>query len=335
LAELLDISYYISVFMRLALFLAGMFTGLQLLIGQTGSQARAQDGIGLANQSKESGSDTVQINIIEEGINYRIDVPTDSSVRDALAVLGLSAQDGDIISQSPDAEISANENIFIDHATVISIIDDDVKREALTHANTVGGFITEQGIKLGELDIITPAEETSIKQKLTVKIKRRSLETTTEILDIPFDHIASDDPQNSYGKITIIKPGVLGKKSAAFEILKEDGRIIKKKMLSSTVLEKPQTQEELRGTKIVIGRVDEALGSWYNAFPGLYAASTTYPRKSFVRVTNLNNNKSVIVKINDYGPTIPGRIIDLEATAFKMLSPLYRGIIPVRVEQLL
>lgn len=50
------------------------------------------------------------------------------------------------------------------------------------------------------------------------------------------------------------------------------------------------------------------------------AAHKSLPFGSKVKVTNLNNNKSVVVKINDRGPFKPGRIIDLSKKANQMIS---------------
>ena len=50
-----------------------------------------------------------------------------------------------------------------------------------------------------------------------------------------------------------------------------------------------------------------------------------------VKVINLNNGNSVRVKINDRGPFVAGRIIDLSPKAFKKLAPLDTGIVPVRI----
>ncbi len=53
-----------------------------------------------------------------------------------------------------------------------------------------------------------------------------------------------------------------------------------------------------------------------------------------VKVTNIANNKSVIVSINDRGPFVHGRIIDLSKKAFSQIASLQQGVIDVTVEQL-
>jgi rare lipoprotein A len=62
----------------------------------------------------------------------------------------------------------------------------------------------------------------------------------------------------------------------------------------------------------------------------LTAAHHTLPFGSLVRVTNRRNGRSVIVRINDRGPFVPGRIIDLSPAAARALG--VSGLAPVTVE---
>ncbi|WP_456414093.1 septal ring lytic transglycosylase RlpA family protein [Thiolapillus sp.] len=61
------------------------------------------------------------------------------------------------------------------------------------------------------------------------------------------------------------------------------------------------------------------------------AAHKTLPLPTWVRVTNLDNDKSVVVKVNDRGPFHAGRIIDLSYAAASKLDVLARGTAPVEV----
>ncbi|MGJ8632681.1 MAG: septal ring lytic transglycosylase RlpA family protein [Luteolibacter sp.] len=64
------------------------------------------------------------------------------------------------------------------------------------------------------------------------------------------------------------------------------------------------------------------------------AAHKTLPMGTKVRVTNLNNNKSEIVRINDRGPYIKGRIIDVSIGTAEKLGFVTRGVVPIKVEVL-
>lgn len=64
------------------------------------------------------------------------------------------------------------------------------------------------------------------------------------------------------------------------------------------------------------------------------AAHRSFPYNTLVRVTNLENNKSVVVRINDRGPFIQGRDIDLSLAAFTSIAERKRGKIRIRLERL-
>jgi rare lipoprotein A len=66
----------------------------------------------------------------------------------------------------------------------------------------------------------------------------------------------------------------------------------------------------------------------------LTAAHRSLPFGTRVRVTNLRNDKQVVVRINDRGPYARGRIIDLSHKAAEQLDMLRAGVVPVRVQQL-
>ena len=90
----------------------------------------------------------------------------------------------------------------------------------------------------------------------------------------------------------------------------------------------------------------EGVASWYGRdFHGrltangevydmhsISAAHTTLPLPSYVRVTNLNNGRSIVVRVNDRGPYHRDRVIDLSIGTAKALDFYRRGIARVRVE---
>jgi rare lipoprotein A len=64
------------------------------------------------------------------------------------------------------------------------------------------------------------------------------------------------------------------------------------------------------------------------------AAHRSLPLASFAKVTNLDNGRSVIVKINDRGPYTRGRILDLSPRAADALDMKRAGVVAVVVEPL-
>ena len=84
--------------------------------------------------------------------------------------------------------------------------------------------------------------------------------------------------------------------------------------------------KEFHGKKTASGEV-------FNMF-AYTAAHRRLPFGTKVRVTNLENGKSVVVKINDRGPFIKGRIIDLSYAAAKKIDLVKMGVARVRIEVL-
>ena len=74
-----------------------------------------------------------------------------------------------------------------------------------------------------------------------------------------------------------------------------------------------------------------ANGETYDLY-GMTAAHKTLPLPSYVRVTNLENGKSVVLRVNDRGPFYSDRIIDLSFAAAKKLGYAEKGTAQVRVE---
>jgi len=110
-----------------------------------------------------------------------------------------------------------------------------------------------------------------------------------------------------------------------------------------------RAQEVARGKQANQAKVlqrQQGTASWYGpGFHGrktangerfnsqaLTAAHRYLPFGTQVRVTNLNNGRSVIVRINDRGPFIGNRIIDLSAGAARSIGMISSGLAPVRLD---
>ena len=73
-----------------------------------------------------------------------------------------------------------------------------------------------------------------------------------------------------------------------------------------------------------------ASGERFNNY-SMTAAHKTLPFGTWVIVINLNNDKTVKVRINDRGPFVKGRIIDLTRAAFAKIESIDKGITEVEI----
>jgi rare lipoprotein A len=73
-----------------------------------------------------------------------------------------------------------------------------------------------------------------------------------------------------------------------------------------------------------------ASGERYNPYQ-MTAAHKILPMTTRVKVTNLENGRSVVVRINDRGPFVRGRVIDLSYAAARRIGMTKKGLVRVRV----
>ena len=101
----------------------------------------------------------------------------------------------------------------------------------------------------------------------------------------------------------------------------------------------------LRGDRRDAGPAEVGIASWYGEFhhglttasgevfdmTQLTAAHRTLPLGTRVQVTNLENGRTVRVRVNDRGPYFDGRVVDLSRAAASVLDMVDRGVVPVLV----
>jgi rare lipoprotein A len=108
----------------------------------------------------------------------------------------------------------------------------------------------------------------------------------------------------------------------------------------------PPPPSRAAAAPVVVGATENGIASWYGhpyhgrrAADGetydmetLVAAHRTLPFNTWVRVYNLNNNKTIDVRIIDRGPFVDGRIIDLSHAAAQAIDMIGPGVAQVRLE---
>ena len=114
----------------------------------------------------------------------------------------------------------------------------------------------------------------------------------------------------------------------------------------SSVIANPSKRTNDSSVPLSTARILEGNASWYGIpFHGrrasngevydmhkLTAAHRTLPFDTVVRVTNLTNGKSTVVRITDRGPFVENRIIDLSMAAAREIDSIGPGVVPVRLE---
>lgn len=260
--------------------------------------------------------------------------PEYATIAEALASLGIPAKRS-LIIPGPQTPLQPNIRISILPEYKITIKDGtNSPREVETFSENVGSVVASSGIILSPLDRVSLPSSTPVYNGLNVKVIRVIEEERQETVSMPFSTIVKEDPELPFGQEHVVQKGTAGKAEEVVRLISENGRVTTRTIISRKVLGEPSSEIRTRGTKITVGQTIEGLASWYRFKRGDFAASTKFPRGTWLRVTHLQNGKQVIVRVNDYGPSAPGRIIDLDAVAFAKLEALQRGVTPVRVEEI-
>lgn len=281
----------------------------------------------------------VNIRVIDSGLAYEISVNLQSHqaspLNDVLAKAGLDIGAEDIVSPGKNVPAKPGMTVVIARPRTARVFADSKAVESKVFGDAISEIIEEIGIPISEFDRVDPGRNLPLPQDGVFRIFRVAEKELSEEKTVPAPEIIRKDPELPFGKRIIVEKGESGKEKLWWRIKYEDNKEVGRTLLRKELVTPPKPTIIAVGAKIEIGRTQEGEASWYRFRKGMYAASAFFSRGTLVRVTNLLNDKQVIVKINDFGPLIPGRIIDLEAAAFKMLAPLARGTIPVRVEEIL
>lgn len=274
------------------------------------------------------------IYIDDNGLNFTIKTSV-KTVNDFLQENKIALSDYDQIIPEKNSVLFSGANIFIKRAVKIVIAVDGKKIEARTLQKNLLNAIDEQNIILSHLDKISPDQNSLLRNDLEIIITRINVEEKIIPEDIDFKTVYNNDSKLGWREEKITTRGEKGIREVKYKITYHNGKEVSRVALEKNITKNPITQIVTKGTYMQLGKAAKGQGTWYAWKGGLFAASTTLPKGSFAKVTNLANSKSVVVQINDYGPQGEGRIIDLDKVAFAKIASLGAGVIGVKVEPVL
>lgn len=254
--------------------------------------------------------------------------PQYNNLPDMVSDLGIRIYNEDKTDIFPAPELGIGSKITIKRA--LPVVVDDAGKINIFHSweKQVKDFLTEQKIILGDKDKIEPELTSWLRPETKVIITRVAETEIKEEEAIAYKTINKDDSTMEKGTTKIENAGKAGKKIKTYLVRRENGQEVSRQLINEEVVEKPENRIILIGTKIIeLGR---GTATWYDWISGNTAAHNTLPMGSTVRVTNLENGRSVVVRIADRGIQTSA-IIDLSADAFSQIANLGQGVIPVRI----
>jgi uncharacterized protein YabE (DUF348 family) len=277
--------------------------------------------------------DTKTVAVTDGGLDFSFSDVAAKTVGEFLASEKLSLREGDSVFPSEETGLFSGMRILINRAREVKVLADGGERVLHTQALSVGQALSENGISLDEDDIVKPERAESVLPKMTVVITRVTIEEQSIEKPIAFEKKANEDDTLSWRKTIVTQKGEKGIERLTYRVSSHDGKEVNRKLLKTETIKEPVTEITTQGTYVKLGKAHRGAASWY-AWTGTMAAANPWlPKGSYVKVTNMDNGKSVIVVINDRGPFVPGRIIDLDKVAFQKIASIGAGVINVKMEE--
>jgi uncharacterized protein YabE (DUF348 family) len=293
--------------------------------------------VGCSSSPKDFKEDSglfKEVVLNDDGLVFRIKTKS-SIVGEFLEEQKLNVNDKDQVFPEKDKKLYSSSIITLNRAKILTIADGKEKKEVSTSGRIVADALAENDIELGEDDMLSPSYNSPISSGGRIEIIRVEIKEEKVIKDIDFKKISEEDDELSWRTTKIKQKGVKGKKEVTYRVVSHNDKEISRKVLSEKIIQDPVPEINVQGTYMKLGKASTGGATWYSYTGTMAAANPWLPLGSYVKVTNIANGKSVVVKINDRGPFGKGRILDLDKVAFQKIADLGAGVIDVKMEPIL
>ncbi|MDO8335850.1 MAG: transglycosylase family protein [Candidatus Saccharibacteria bacterium] len=205
-------------------------------------------------------STTYQVNVyraqpvmVIDGLTKKTIMTAYETPKEIAKDAGLTLDDEDVakLVRSPDVlnADGAGLTLTITRATKFTLMLYGKLLDTGTQAKTVGAMLQEKKIKIAKTDTVTVPLNTPVAAGMKVTIWREGVQTITEDQPIAFPVQQIQDANQPVGYKQIKTPGVLGKKTAVFEVNMRSGVEVARREIQSVQTAAPQQQVEIVGSK--------------------------------------------------------------------------------------
>ena len=242
------------------------------------------------------------------------------------------------------------------------------KTQKVSAVGTVADALKAAKISVDSNDVSKPGLGTPLADGMKITLTMVDQKAQKRRVAVPFSTKRVENPSMAKGATEIATKGVKGTNEETWTVVYKDSKKVSEKKVSTKVVKAPVTQVVKVGTKKAesssassrsnsrsrsnsgsasnpVTSGSTCVASTYGEGDGtaggptasgetfdpsaLTAASRTLPLGSTIRVTNVNNGRTVTVRINDRGPYVGGRCLDLSTAAMNAIAP-GQGLVTVR-----
>ncbi len=278
------------------------------------------------------GEKTITIN--DDGIIAELSGVSGKTVEAVLRNGGVKLRSEDTVWPELSSNIFPHQTILITRARTATVRVDGKEMGIVSRARTIGEMFSDVNISLDEDDIVKPERGEYLTEDVKISVTRVEIREEHKDTSIAFEKKITEDSELSFRKTIVTQKGENGTKRTTYRVAYHDGKEVNRKITNTEIVKESVPELTTQGTYVKLGKSHRGAASWY-AFTGTMAAANPWlPIGSYVKVTNMENGKSVIVRINDRGPFVPGRIIDLDKVAFAKIASIGAGVINVKMEEI-
>ncbi|WP_251554302.1 G5 and 3D domain-containing protein [Neobacillus muris] len=198
---------------------------------------------------------------------------TAGTVAEALKEQKITLSDHDKVSPKPQTALQPKMAINVKKAYHLTLIDGGKEQEVWSPSTTVADFLTQQGIKLNQLDRVEPPLTESITKNGVVNVIR--VEKVTDVVEEPveFAVITKKDESLEKGTQKTVTPGKTGRISRQYEVTLENGQEVERKLMSEQMVAAKQDRVVAVGTKDLASQVSRGTAPTGTE---LYVSATAY-----------------------------------------------------------
>jgi resuscitation-promoting factor RpfB len=173
---------------------------------------------------------------------------TAPTVSQALTELGYPLSDFVSVSRSKRLPLDAT-SIELRSPKQVTVVHDHKTQHATTTALTVAQFLRDLDIPVGAKDRVKPAEASTIKPGMKIRVERVRTKQVTAREAISYSVIRRKDSSMYRDQTTVVTAGRQGSARVTYNVVYVDGKVAGRTVVKRVVLTKPRTQVERVGTK--------------------------------------------------------------------------------------
>ncbi|MGM0831084.1 MAG: ubiquitin-like domain-containing protein [Bacillota bacterium] len=242
---------------------------------------------------------------------------TADTVKELLSENEIKVGEHDKVKPGLSEKVTGDMNVKIDTAFSLKLVNGGKEQKVWSTSTTVADFLKQQGITLKDSDRVEPSLDKVVKANDVVNVVR--VEKVTDVVEETKDFtvISKKDSDLSKGNEKVVQEGKNGLVEKEFEVVKENGKEVSRKLVSEKVVKESQDKIINVGTKVLVAQVSRGSSSsnssaTASAAPSggreFYVSSTAYTAScngcSGYTATGINLKSNPNVKVIAVDPSV-------------------------------